>query len=77
MDAVEGADHHRGLGKASSTGCTRSRDQFAALIVVAEGDDLGGLGAGDPQQVDPEPVAIIDLGPELAPTARSAPASCR
>ena len=63
--AVERADHDRSLRKGVEHGLERAARQLPAFIVVAEGDDLGGLGAGRPQQVEPQPVAIIDLGPEL------------
>jgi hypothetical protein len=40
--------------------------QLPAFIVVAESDDLRGLGAGGAEEVDAQAVAVIDLGPELA-----------
>ena len=64
-------------GNASSTRADRFARQVAVVMVVAEQDRLGRLGPRGAQQVDPHPVAIIDLGAELARRARSAPASCR
>ena len=53
-------------GNASSTAWSALARQFAAFIVVAEGDDLGSLRASGAKQVEPQAVAIIDLGAELA-----------
>ena len=63
---IEGSDHHRGLGEGVEHGLHGFARQLAALVVVAEGDDLGRFCAGGPKQVDAEAVAIIYLRPELA-----------
>src|SRR5206468_11051049 len=62
LQAVVGADQHRSLRECLEHGGNGRASHLTALIVVAKGDDPRRLGACSAQQVEPDPIAIIDLG---------------
>ena len=66
MQAVVRADHYRCLRKCLQHRPQGVGGQLAVLIVIAEGNHSSRLGARRAKQVEPDPVAIIDLGAELA-----------